>query len=683
MADAVLKSGLSMKDVQYLGLRTDADERLLINDAPTSPQAAWSQEDRLKFYVGRKSIGRYGCYACHDIPGFESAKPIGTALNDWGKKDTERLAFENIIDYVTRHHQVPGHKHANGGEHGAGHPEYDPFFFHALEAHRRDGFLHQKLKAPRSYDYGKLKDRAWDDRLKMPEFKFARPRKKQGETEEEFTARAAREEHESVEAVMTFILGLVAEPVPMKFVNQPRADRLYEVKGQKILERHNCIGCHVTKPGGYEFNLNALIRGETTMRQHLEGILGNVTNKEELARDPVFPEHNAWRTQLVSPPGRSVARGLVRGVEEDDVLGKQLSIDLWEALRFQDDKFQSSQIPAGFIVRVPVDPNLQQFAPTGGNFADVLQRVLAKLENKSLTGDRGYLMSSVPPPLIRQGQKVQPQWLYEFLRHPHGIRPAVQRNLQMPRFQLEHEEIEGIINYFIAVDRLSNPAIGVEHFPPKPAAQDPDVQELLRTEFLQRVQQLMPPGKTASSADYFEAGWRLLTDKNLCIKCHNIGHAPGFQVDGPTDPALQAQNLNGPNLNMAAERLRPEYLERYLSQPKRFLPYTLMPQYDPFFAPGPDYHAAQMGLRNPRDRLLLQFGPLLSPTAPSIPLTIDGRVYEQLELEFALRPDEKVRAVRDALMSWGFMPVPPPTGQKAGPRGDTHGRGASKGGSHR
>ncbi len=34
-------------------------------------------------YLGRRTITKYGCYACHDIPGFEDAPPIGPALTDW------------------------------------------------------------------------------------------------------------------------------------------------------------------------------------------------------------------------------------------------------------------------------------------------------------------------------------------------------------------------------------------------------------------------------------------------------------------------------------------------------------------------------------------------------------------------------------------------------------------------
>src|SRR5213076_3118758 len=68
-------------------------------------------------YVGRRVIGKYGCAGCHDIPGFEDAKPIGTALADWGRKDPARLAFEQIGQYVT-HHNWPGKAEGKSDEHG-------------------------------------------------------------------------------------------------------------------------------------------------------------------------------------------------------------------------------------------------------------------------------------------------------------------------------------------------------------------------------------------------------------------------------------------------------------------------------------------------------------------------------------------------------------------------------------
>src|SRR5260370_22370962 len=58
-------------------------------------------------YVGRRSISRYGCYGCHDIPGFEKARPIGTGLQDWGRKDPTKLALEHIEEFLHHHRGQP------------------------------------------------------------------------------------------------------------------------------------------------------------------------------------------------------------------------------------------------------------------------------------------------------------------------------------------------------------------------------------------------------------------------------------------------------------------------------------------------------------------------------------------------------------------------------------------------
>ena len=44
-------------------------------------------------YTGEKLISHYGCFACHRIPGFEEAKPIGTELTEEGSKAVHRLDF--------------------------------------------------------------------------------------------------------------------------------------------------------------------------------------------------------------------------------------------------------------------------------------------------------------------------------------------------------------------------------------------------------------------------------------------------------------------------------------------------------------------------------------------------------------------------------------------------------------
>ena len=90
------------------------------------------------------------------------------------------------------------------------------------------GFLYQKLHRPRSYDYGKNNEdlKAWDDRLRMPQFSWANDK-------------------DAIEEVMTFVLGLTGERIPSKYLPRYKAPTQAVAQGEKLLDRYNCRGCHV------------------------------------------------------------------------------------------------------------------------------------------------------------------------------------------------------------------------------------------------------------------------------------------------------------------------------------------------------------------------------------------------------------------------------------------------------
>ena len=190
------------------GKMVEADERLLegaLND------------DKLKMFVGKRAIANLGCFGCHNIPGFESSKTIGVGLNDWGKKDPDRIAFEDAPAFVHDHFNVVDVRRdlteeekkagATGWSFKDGKRPYERFYAERLDHrhHTREGFLHLKLEEPRSYDYNRI--RSWDDRLRMPQFKYARVKQNPGESNEDFQLRWEKEEAEAREAVMTFVLG--------------------------------------------------------------------------------------------------------------------------------------------------------------------------------------------------------------------------------------------------------------------------------------------------------------------------------------------------------------------------------------------------------------------------------------------------------------------------------------------
>src|SRR5205085_5122849 len=88
-------------------------------------------------------------------------------------------------------------EHAHDGENA----DFKSFYTHALEAGNRIGFIYQKLKEPRSYDYDKTQNKRYNERLRMPQFPFSA---------------------EEREAVIAFVIGLVADPPQPKYIFRAR-----------------------------------------------------------------------------------------------------------------------------------------------------------------------------------------------------------------------------------------------------------------------------------------------------------------------------------------------------------------------------------------------------------------------------------------------------------------------------
>ncbi|HEV3260184.1 MAG TPA: hypothetical protein VG013_25230, partial [Gemmataceae bacterium] len=603
-------------------------------------------EENLKLYVGKKAINRYGCFGCHNVPGFETAKPIGTPLNDWGKKDAERLAFEDAAAYVYDHHntKVPSRYDAKDpskpsnewSEVKDGKVPYEKFYFELLNHQHREGFLHEKLDEPRSYDYHR--QRAWDDRLRMPQFRFARSRRLQAEDDADYEVRQRTQEAEAREAVMTFILGLVAEPVPAEYVYKPAGDRLAEVKGRQVLEQANCIGCHQVRPGVYEFKLTE------EARQRLQDSYNAVTNSLEtdFTKGPdahYFLAHNAWAG---TEPPKGVDRLRAHGVDFQKVEGLYEGnpptpvITLADAVRFP-GKDGPLDLPANSPARLP-DELLNQAGPFGGTFADLMVGYQMKARGQQFP-DAKKARASLPPQLFREGERTRPDWLYQFLRNPTIIRPENAMLLRMPRFNLSDEEFMALVNYFNAVDRAGNPGIGME-YPYVAGTHDDELywhqvtekyrKQLGKDKLDERAKQLEPlwllglqdqltvakgkltaaedAVKNAKDADKKKAEEerdrvqkevKALEDKvakkdvsDLRREWEETGVYAGdaYRLLTATDPSTKlciachqvgivpSPDPQGPNLALASARLRPEWTKRWICYPDRMMYPTVMPQ---------------------------------------------------------------------------------------------------------
>src|SRR5262245_13013962 len=136
-----------------------------------------------------------------------------------------------------------------------------------------------------------------------------------------------------------------------------------------------------------------------------------------------------------------------------------------------------------------------------------------------IEGDGGDFVKLVaesslgPPMLTPEGARVQPEWLYAFLRGPITIRPWL--NVRMPTFGLDDPNLNTVIDYFESVSNSVGPF---------------KTHEILR-------------------ATDTQAMGKQLFETLKCQQCHVLGTIP---KDQPTS------NL-APDLRMAPDRLQPDW----------------------------------------------------------------------------------------------------------------------------
>jgi hypothetical protein len=371
--------------------------------------------------------------------------------------------------------------------------------------------------------------------------------------------------------------------------------------------------------------------------------------KVNYGSDHFFSDHNAWVGKPSPWPDRFVAYG-VQPRETDE----GFVIRLAEALRFTGTDGATHDIRQSANATIPPEDLLDRSEPLGGTFPDLVIGRPGKQAEERYKGEPvGYLASryelrfgdkpddarsALPPPLVREGERVQPRWLYQFLLYPQPIRPQTHMLLRMPKFNMSPDEAMALVNYFGAVSRLSNPDANLtfpylkidqressywrqksqeyvrslesrKELEGRMKLMEPAWKEQLQEEKAdleaqrdalkkavemekdaeakkQRQQDLMgleaklskvsdqlaksdfsgPREKWKQEDAYAVDAYRLVANKEICMKCHSVGRV---HVEGEI----------GPNLNLAAERLRPEWTLHWIANPNRIFTYsTQMPQ---------------------------------------------------------------------------------------------------------
>lgn len=515
-------------------IKSDAIRGDEIELAPKSIDEEVSDEEwqrRQMVYIGRRTISRYGCYACHDIPGFEDARPIGAALQDWGRKDTSKLAFEHVHEWLHHHGDPDGGSTAERLEQAVANAKHgseisedtleEAALYESVLHHGRAGFIWQKLRQPRSYDYKKTETKGWDERLRMPKFPF---------------------NQEEIESVAAFVLGLVADPPPPEYRYNPDGDKGAIIEGERLLTKYNCAGCHMLEIPEWEFAADPdeifapeLEEGEEKaldLLAHIKGIDSHWTGEENEDGIPIL--------KAKGYPQRSPD-------PEEDLEFQMYSFVLWDPIKVDDDV----TLMPGQPLPVAVTKIKSQGEGRGGDLANWL--IPRLVGNEPGVTNINESWQAAPPPLEGEGHKVQTPWLYQFLKNPEQLRYTTV--LRMPKFNMDDDEALALANYFAAIDGVPYP---YQPIPPK--QREVQIAESLA------YQEHYPNAEM----DYLTASWNVLNDSTLCQKCHSVG---GMMVT-ETDPTKVKR---GPNLQRVEKRLRPDWAQLWVYHPQWITPYTSMP----------------------------------------------------------------------------------------------------------
>jgi cytochrome c551/c552 len=534
-------------------------------DLVVMPGEKLTNEKRLK-YIGRKTIAKYGCFGCHDIPGFEDAKPIGTGLADWGRKDPAKLAFEHIAHYIEHGHgHAAPHAESKKASASAGHADSDEFrnfYTHALKAGNRIGFIYQKLKEPRSYDFDKTENKRYNERLRMPQFPFT---------------------VEDREAVITFVLGLVADPPQQKYIFKAKERNAALIAGRQVLEKYNCGGCHILGLEKWQISYAPGTYGERP-EAALYPFLKAHFSPQELAAAAKPDRRNELHSTLVGLPPTEKADGLPIVQDLDSIAldngspyaqrELKFGLELYQPTIVDGNPYLTGQSPV-FAAAGQIDA---RYPTWGGVLTKYLLPVVTELERKAnpnASGSEAY--GWLPPPLFNEGNKVQTAWLHDFLLNPYPIRPAT--FLRMPRFNMSSSEATILANYFAAVDNAEFPYA-------YSGSRDGLRLAALEAEYVKggAATSAGGSGSAVSSSSAGPPGMQRLDDAmkiivngNFCVKCHLVS-------DYSPTGSIRAK---APNLADVYRRLRPEYVRNWIANPKIFLPYTSMPVNIPFQDPPP------------------------------------------------------------------------------------------------
>ena len=441
---------------------------------------------------------------------------------------------------------------------------------------------------------------------------------------------------EDREAVITFVLGLVAEPPREKYMYRPsERDRAIQ-EGARVIEKYNCKGCHVFEAekwalafGEGDFDLSSASDFYDFAEAHFPeaDVSASLEMNKQSQRTAVIEGMPVLDDESALPQLFDAEFTPIKfPIFEDPISPSDVAFtpfQLWRPAVVDGVVMQAGQRlpelgPSQVVDRIPAD---------GGDLARYLLPGVTAREKQfgNPQAKGGEAWAWVPPPLIGQGAKVQTDWLHDFLLNPYPIRPAVV--LRMPKFNMSPVEATKIVNYFAAKDNVAYPY---------DYSKQEDVNTITEADDQYNAtlvtQDLI---ESPIAGRRLEDAMKIVTNQNFCVKCHIVGD---FEPAG-------SNKAKAPDLALVYKRLRPEYLRRWIARPNSILPYTAMPVNIPIGKPVSQdlYHGSDREQIDALVDLLMNYDLYTSGNA-----SITTLVEEQKAAAPAVEPETPTEAAAGA-----------------------------------
>lgn len=325
---------------------------------------------------------------------------------------------------------------------------------------------------------------------------------------------------------------------PAAYLNDPKL----KAKGKQIVQRYGCAGCHEIAGLETEGRIGTELtkEGSKPLEQIDFGLLVAEAREKDWHSHKGFFEHKLQKPEMFD-------QGLIKAVGEElkmpnfDLQPKEINalttflmgaVDspIPERYHYLPSDLRRDVQDGWWLVKKYNCMGCHQFKVGQGTAIETLAHFQTP-EGKDL----------LPPKLLNEGARVNPDWLLRFLTNPslsnadtdrNGVRPYLKT--RMPTFYFSPNEVRKLVRFFQAMSSQPMPYI--------------------------------PPRLDPLTAQELTLARALFTSRAApCLKCHATGE--------PSHDRF----ATAPNFLYAPERLKPGWTRRWILDPSMISPGTAMP----------------------------------------------------------------------------------------------------------